>query len=250
MSKAKKWTKYTLLILNVLIALSGIVILVSRSLFLHYKNDFLGTECFVSQDFISVIVFGALIKIFSLFGLYATAKEHRKLLILYSILMSALVIASLGTSYNHAIFREEKSDFNTCDKHVYFHELRSNSTNEKKRDLIQTSFKCCGWKSADDYLNKSGNLTLPLSCCKNQSVCSGNMTASSEMIFKDSCSSKLISNNKAWKITLYSILVTFSVMTFVSIWLSLYFAHLKNKKAKNRNNNQFRSTGVQFRHIK
>ena len=190
-----------------------------------------------------MFIIGALVKLFSLFGVYAAAKESRSLLKIYAFLMSFLVMCSFGIILHNSILRERYEDFHVCNRGMYVSELKFNSTNQVNRDLIQKTFKCCGWTGPNDYKDYNSTLLdLPESCFKvsnNQSLVNCNQNNetrcnTSETIYQESCSSKLIQNNKQWKHSLYAIVLMFTILAFISTWLSLYFASKINNKKRNR----------------
>lgn len=225
MTKLKKAIKYSLIFIDTILAITGIVVLVLRALFFQIKSNFLGLDCFIAQDFISVIVFGVLVKTFALFGIFAAAKKNKKLLVVYSILMSLLVFGALGLSLHFAIFREQKANFDLCNQSTYASDLKLNSTSPTKRDFYQTKYECCGWNGLEDYRLNQTNFEIPLSCCKSmQNKCLN--------AYSTPCSQKLVINNDQWKTTLYLILLTFCLLTLLSIWLSLVLTYFIGRKKK------------------
>lgn len=158
----------------------------------------------------------------------------------YSFLISLLVVGSLGNSLYHAILRQQKEEFNLCNRDMYVKELQLNSTNANKQHIYQSENKCCGWNGNDDYLdNVKKTLRAPISCCVNQADCLKSVNnqmnetiSNATLLFQESCSSKLLANNIIWKGSLYGMLTFFAVLTFASIWLTLYLAYAPKKKSK------------------
>jgi len=224
--------KHLVVIIDFFIAFSGLAILITRSVYVSRHSNLIGLDCFVNQDYYTVITFGVLAKVIAIFGIYVTCMERRKLIILYSFLVSLLVVASLGNSLYHAIMREQKEDFNLCNRNMYEHILKINSSDEGKQNEIQLENKCCGWNSTDNYLNiSSDEIQAPKSCCTNHSACQNKLYVSDRnLLFNETCSSKLLSNNKTWKILLYTMVSSFAVLTFLSMWFSLYLAFNTPKK--------------------
>ena len=239
---------------NIFIALTGVLILSVRSVFRYYREEFLGNICFEVQDYIAVFLIGALVKIFSLFGVYAAVKEYRSHLKAYAFIMSLLLMVSFGVVLYNSIIRERYSDFNVCGLNLS--DLKYNSSNEAKRDLHQTKFKCCGWTGLNDY-KENNTLNLPLSCyiesnssnvlidCCTFNNATLNQSSSfdqsicykSELIYQNSCSSKVILYNNQLKHSLYAIVLVSAILTFSSIWLSLYLSSKIASKKRNKNQN-------------
>lgn len=166
------------------------------------------------------IIFGILTLLVSIFGLYSTAKDQRRFLFVYGLFLSILFliqfitgVAGLGT--------KNSSKFNSLVEGIFEKEFTLNTTHPSERDFYQSHFKCCGWKSLNDYM-VSGTLNAPKSCCINQATCD---TSSKSNLYDSFCNIKIIDASKSVIDITCGVLVTFSLFSLFTAILSFLQYH-------------------------
>jgi hypothetical protein len=148
--------KYSLVGLNALIFISGLVMLIAGSIVQGQINSqnlarTIGGYS-LSAGSIICIIFGILVLIVSVFGMYSTIKDQHRFLILYGSFMTIVFLFQFITGVVGLSVRNS-SKFNDYVSDTFKSEFVLNSTQPEERDVYQQRFKCCGWQSPKDYLN-------------------------------------------------------------------------------------------------
>lgn len=220
-----KAIKYSLIFINIIVFLSGLIMLIGGSVVQgQIKSQNLSRNIggySTEAGAIICIIFGIFILLLSLFGLYATIKDHHRFLFLYSGVMSLIFVIQfitgiVGLSVKHS------DKFDDEIKEEFKNDFKLDTTKTLERDAIQHYFKCCGWGSFRDYQYENNTFNVPTSCCKDQSPLNcdtfGNRSA---IYFEDGCSTKLIRGFGTVIETACAILVTFSIFNLIGIVLSI-----------------------------
>ena len=224
-AKTTRCIKYTLIAVDLIILLSGIIMLIAGSVVQAQINSqklsFSIGGFSLQAGSIICIIFGILIFIFSFMGLFASIKDSHRFLVLYSVVMSLILLIQFITGVT-GLGVKNSSMFNNYVEDVFKKDFILNTTLPIERDFYQEKFKCCGWNGFEDYLI-NGTLQAPKSCCFDQLNCTEN-ESDKKKIFSGSCGGKLI---EALQVTINvacGILVTFSVFNFISILFSALLA--------------------------
>ena len=224
-AKLTKGVKYSLVITDIIICLSGIIMLIAGSVVQGQINSnglakTIGGYSTTSGSVICII-FGIAVLLFGAFGLYAALRDHHRFLTLYAVAMFVVFIIQFITGVV-GLSVKNSSKFTTYVENVFAADFTLNSPNAGERDFFQTNYKCCGWKGSENYLNGT-ELEAPPSCCdpgKNKN-CTGSVKAD---LFQDNCGSKIIDASKRVIEAACGILVTFAIFNFISILLSLFMS--------------------------
>lgn len=138
MGKPYSCIKITLLILNTIFLVFGIILMFIGGLALNNLKDV--SELFQTSLPVGVVVVGLFIFILSFFGCCGAAIENKFMLLVYIFILFGLMICQLaigGAAYNLSDSIEAPMR-NTWDK------MDNNS-----RYYIEDKFDCCGWNAGD-----------------------------------------------------------------------------------------------------
>jgi len=212
--------KYTLLITNAIIFISGLIMLIAGSVVqgqINSQNLSRTIGGYSTQaGSIICIIFGIVVMILSAFGLFATMKDQHRFLILFSSIMALVFLIQFVTGViglgvkNSAKFEGYVSD-------VFSSEFKFDEAQpvDNERDFFQQKFTCCGWNGPDDY-NKNDTIKAPESCCKKPQCATNNK----ENLFQDGCKTRITSESRRVIDVACGILVTFAIFNAFGIILS------------------------------
>jgi len=224
-----KAIKYGLIAINVIILLSGLIMLISGSVVQGQINSQFMSKTIngysTQAGSIICIIFGILIMLMSSFGLYSTVKDQHRFLFLYSGIMSLVFIIQFITGVT-GLGVKNSSKFDTYVKDEMEHVFNTSSNLNKitidERDKLQEMFKCCGWSNFKDYKSE-----VPSSCCIDKSTekCTANDIDNHLKNYReDGCATKITFAFSMIIETACGILVTFSLFNLISIVLSILLA--------------------------
>lgn len=221
-----KAVKYTLIAINMVIFLSGLVMLIGGSIVqsqINQQNLAHTIDGYSTQaGSVICIIFGIVVLLMSLFGLFSTIKDHYRFLFFFSAFMSFVFVIQFITGavglgvknsgkFNDYISDLLKNDFN----------INSTLTQRKEGDEFQAQFKCCAWTSfRDDYIDANGTLNVPKSCCINQASCT-TADSTGHQYYDKSCNLPIIDAFRSIIGTACTILLLFSFVNLAGIVLSI-----------------------------
>ena len=161
--------KYLLFIFNFIFAVCGIGILaVGVLIHLQMSNVTKAVEMNVMFPAIVLIVIGSIIFVISFFGCCGAIRESHCMTITFaSILLFILIIQVAVAVYAFVVFKNNENQVSI--KSTYskiFNDYPTHVENADAVNLIQSSLKCCGVNSPNDF-DAHGNFTgvIPWSCC-------------------------------------------------------------------------------------
>ena len=225
--------KRTLVALNVIIFVSGLIMLIAGSAVQSQINERNLSRTIAgystSSGSLVCIVFGLAILVLSVIGLYATLKDSPSILVGYSVFLFLVFLIQMFTGIA-GLSVKASSKFSTFVEQAFVADFSWNVTSaqRRQRDEFQRNFECCGWKGArDSYMLPNNTLDAPSSCC------SGTLPrdppcdpSNASELFKDSCNIKLIDVSRSIIDAMCSILVTFSILNVVSVVASCVMARM------------------------
>lgn len=226
-AKCTRGVKLTLIATDVIICLSGLIMLIAGSVVQGQINTqklarTIGGYSTTSGTVICII-FGIAVLLFGMFGLYAAVKDHHRFLVIYSVIMTVVFIVQFITGVV-GLSVKNSSNFATYVDNTFSSEFVVNSTASTERDFYQQHFGCCGWINSTDYM-VGIVLNAPESCCKVKNC----VTSNSSALFETGCRIKIQDASRKVIDVACGILVTFSVFNFISILLSLILSRqIKN----------------------
>ncbi|CAF0865847.1 unnamed protein product [Brachionus calyciflorus] len=223
MSSTSKYLKYSLLAINTIVCISGLVMLIAGAVTLSNINGqklsrTIGGYSLPAGSVICII-FGIFIILLGALGVYSTMKDRYGLLNVYSGLMSLIFLIQFITGAV-ALGVKNSSSFDSYAEKVFAHELNINSTHEIERDFYQTFFQCCGWNGIRDYMLPNNTVQAVDSCCKAKGCDTSEVT----QLFESPCNSKLIGASRRIIDVAGSILLVFAFFNLTSIILSVILA--------------------------
>lgn len=230
MNGVTKVAKYASLTLNVLICLSGAVMIIAgciiqAKIMTQYLSRTVGGYNTQSGAIIC-ISFGSFILVISLLGFYSALKDKTRLLIGYSIILALIFVVQIVTGIAGLVV-SKRNNFNDQVERNFASQFRRNATRLVERDRLQIIFQCCGWQSMYDYNNNFGMLDAPPSCCirrpTNQTQCA---TDNPRDLFKQSCNMKITDAVRVCIEVVCVILVIFAILNFSSIVIAFLLNRL------------------------
>ena len=174
---SKKFLKYSVIVLNVVIILSGLVLLAIASSIQSQinstrLNDTIAGYSLPAGSILGIII-GILFIILGVAGIYAGVQEKYKYLVVYTGSMAIIFLIQLITGAV-ALSARHNTQYLRSLNNIYQSDFSINSTNEAKRDHLQQYFKCCGWNGINDYILSQTRILVPVSCCKIPETCDRN----------------------------------------------------------------------------
>lgn len=176
-----KCAKYILFSFNILIWISGAVVLGTGIWFLvdpnalsfiHVASVNMSSELMRGAA-IALVTVGTLAFITGFFGCCGACNENACMLQTYAIILSMLLVLQVAAGIAGAVFRGKINDNIAISMNKTVQELyKYNGTDETTLafDVTQKEFKCCATSGPDDWATsqwrtKSGSEPVPMSCC-------------------------------------------------------------------------------------
>lgn len=213
--------KFILIIIDVLIFLSGIIMLIGGSVVQSQINSeklAASVGGYSTQaGSIICIIFGLFVTVFSLFGLYSAVKDHHRFLIVYCSFMSIIFIIQFITGI--VGLSVKNGDNFVGDVAEIVRPMFQYGHTQSLTNFYQSRYQCCGWNDYRDYLANAtdvNSLSAPSSCCQK----SGCDTAIEANLYPNGCQNKLVSMFSKVIEGACGILVTMSLITAASLILS------------------------------
>jgi len=221
--------KFALITTDAIIFLSGLIMLIGGSVVqaqinrdqLAHKVGGYSTQA----GSIICILFGITVLLMSLFGLYATFKDHHRFLIVYCIIMGLVFLIQFITGIV-GLSVKNSEDFNANVAHIV-EPLFEFAHNNSETNFYQKHFKCCGWDNYSSFIDGGDSiLKVPASCCKEPSTCDpSTITATEEnLLWGTGCKAILLVQFRKVIEGACGILVSMSIITLISIALSIILA--------------------------
>ena len=220
--------KYLLFIFNFIFAVCGIGILaIGVIIHLQLSNLTKTVEMNVMFPSIVLIVIGSIIFVISFFGCCGAIRESHCMTITFaSILLFILIIQVAVAVYAFVVFKNEDNQISI--KSTYSEIFKGYPRHGEEAEIvniIQSSLKCCGVNSADDFSETHGNFTgeIPWSCCgkaEREQFCS-----KSEVKNVPGCADKIAEALKTAGTVLGSVAIGIAGIELVGIIFALCLAN-------------------------
>ncbi len=218
--------KYTLLITNVIIFISGLIMLIAGSVVqgqINSQNLSRTIGGYSTQaGSIICIIFGIVVMIISALGLYAAMKDQHRFLILFSSIMALVFLIQFVTGVV-GLGVKNSSKFEGYVSDVFSFEFKFDNKEpiNTERDFFQKTFTCCGWNGPDDYKKEDLSIEAPESCCKEPKC----KTTNKEALFSDGCKTRITNESRRVINVACGILVTFAIFNAFGILLSAWHVY-------------------------
>ena len=132
-------------------------------------DAFLKVTFLVKSVVYSSLVMGLLMLLIGFLGCCGAEMENKCMLNLFAVIVTMLILAEVAVvvmSFLHFLqvdnFMENRFEtYNTTSRD------KSELFNKEYVDRLQTSVKCCGWESFEEYKTNL-NKTLPATCCEEE----------------------------------------------------------------------------------
>ena len=140
-----KILKYTIIAINVIILASGLIMLISGSVVQGSINSqklahTIGGYSLQAGSIICII-FGIVVFVMALVGLWATSKDMDAVLIVFGVIMSLVFLIQFITGAT-GLGVKNNSSFNKYVDDTFANEFKYNTTYAEERDFYQRFFKC------------------------------------------------------------------------------------------------------------
>ncbi|XP_018425394.1 PREDICTED: CD82 antigen [Nanorana parkeri] len=197
-----KVTKYFLFLFNLLFFILGAVILGCGIWILADKSSFIAvlqnSSHSINVGSYILIAIGGVTMIMGFLGCIGAVNEVRCLLALYFIFLLLILIAQVAVGVFIYFQRQElKNEMSTIiDKLIVTYNPTDdvNDNAEVTWDYIQHNFKCCGWKSYQNWTNNeivaNNTDTFPCSCVQNSDVSYGFCNTTVSNLYQNGCEKK------------------------------------------------------------
>jgi hypothetical protein len=222
-----KLLKFGLLALQIIVFIFGIIMIIAGSAIQGQINSqkLLHTIGGYSTQAGSIIciIFGILILLMAMFGIFATVKDHHRFLIVFSVVMSVIFVIQFITGIT-GLSVLHSSRFDSFVEVVFKPQFTPNTTSEpNESDFYQKQFKCCGFNNYTDWIFNKTQWNVPESCCINKNDCSA--IDDPKQYYNVGCEGKLRSVISSVIEVACGILVAFSIFNFGSIILSVVISN-------------------------
>ncbi|XP_050436484.1 CD63 antigen [Adelges cooleyi] len=157
--------KYLLFIFNLIIFLSGILLL---SVGLSIRNVFNQYEQFLNEHYFTapslLIILGLIVLTVSFFGCCGTLKENYCMMLTFGFLLATCFIMELTGGLAGFILSERARTVVTLNLHETMKLYNKTTQITHIWDKLQTTLHCCGAEKLEDWYPILDN-KLPMSCC-------------------------------------------------------------------------------------
>ncbi|XP_067634364.1 23 kDa integral membrane protein-like [Eurosta solidaginis] len=155
------FVKYLLYFFNLLTVIVGILLIVLGSVILAGMGDLKSVNNAVNVDIIPIIiiVLGAIIFIVSFFGCFGAIKEINWCVLMYTIFVFILMCLQIALVV--WVFVRKNEFLNSMTSIVKNAYNNKNDQADSPMNIIQITFKCCGYNNYTDYSSTG----VPASCC-------------------------------------------------------------------------------------
>uniref|UniRef100_R4G7S4 Tetraspanin n=1 Tax=Rhodnius prolixus TaxID=13249 RepID=R4G7S4_RHOPR len=159
--------KYSLFIFNLILVISGLVLfclgIIIKGVYTQYER--LLDDQYLSASSL-LISAGILLFLFAFFGCCGAIKENRCMILMFSILLSAVFILELATSITGWVLSDKADALLDRTLNATMHEYENSTDLRQFWSTLQTKLECCGVHNYTDwYTVFPSDKLLPLSCC-------------------------------------------------------------------------------------
>ncbi|RNA41129.1 CD63 antigen [Brachionus plicatilis] len=220
MSSYGKCIKYSLIVINTAICVSGLVMLIAGAVTQSKITDQKMARTIGGYSLpagsVLCIIFGIFVFLLGVLGAFATIKGRQGLLNLYAGIMSLIFLIQFITGAV-ALGVKNSSKFDSYVEKVFAHEIKINSSHPAERDFYQNYFKCCGWNGVGDYALPNNTILAVESCCIEKDC---NVTQINQL-HPNPCNSKIIGASRSIIEVAGTLLLVFAFFNLTSIVLSI-----------------------------
>jgi len=208
-----KISKFLLFFFNVLFWISGLILIVTGTIYvttgnLKYLEDIIQPDDrSVTKLMYVMIGLGCIVFLIGFCGCCGAIRESRFLLGIYIGLLLVIMIAEIASGIyailkkNEVINKVDEQLGKAINKHYPSDRNLTHNQNLKKAiDYLQQSYNCCGvkdrtdWQKSNWYKERSNETKYketPLSCCPSQVEDQARLCFSEEKYFKSGCSQEI-----------------------------------------------------------
>ncbi|XP_050520935.1 tetraspanin-9-like [Daktulosphaira vitifoliae] len=161
--------KYILYLFNLLCLISGIIIITIAVLI---NQKFYNWSSFISKDLITapqiMLVIGLIVFAIAILGLCGIIRDSGCLLILFSVLLTLVLMGELIFSGAVLMMRGEIKEFamKEMNQTISKYNQTGYETSTEAWNILQSDVECCGINGPNDWKIVTHTDVLPVSCCK------------------------------------------------------------------------------------
>ncbi|KAG5897489.1 hypothetical protein JTB14_031113 [Gonioctena quinquepunctata] len=222
-SLLRSYSRYMLIIFNLIFAITGIIIIsvgVSAKAYFHEFDTLLDDKYFYVSDLL--IIIGVIIFFIAFFGCCGAMKQNACMTTTYSSLLVMIFLLELAVGIGGVLLKNKTEDIliDTMDKTME----QYGKVNETTRmwDQVQKQFQCCGVHNASDWktLNTTTHGQIPLSCCDIPTGTTFTFNCTLDKAYKEGCLEEFGNFVKANISTIQGVGIGFAVLQLLGIIFS------------------------------
>ncbi|XP_019876654.1 23 kDa integral membrane protein [Aethina tumida] len=227
----RNYSRYLLIVFNLIFALTGILIVSIGATVKAYYNEyqsFLDNKFVYSSDLL--IVIGVIIFIIAFFGCCGAIKENSCMTTTFSSLLVVVFILEILVGIGGVLLKGRTTEIVENALFDTMKEYGEPNFNETTAlwDQVQQRFHCCGVDTYYDWFNHTNTTknTLPVSCCKIETGTLGNFTCdvNSNSLYKQGCLQIFSEYIKGHAATVEGVGLGLAIIQLLGILLACYLS--------------------------
>ncbi|XP_023229278.1 leukocyte surface antigen CD53-like [Centruroides sculpturatus] len=219
---------------------SGLFVIGYMTMAFLSKNYIFDEDIKTDLIAIFIMITGGAIVVFTAFSFFAVYTNNLSIMRMCCVVLGWILIVQLEAGIILYVKKNEAKNLIKANMFYSFKTYSSNNTNRILWDKLHKNKECCAVTGYFDWISRSGNIELPKSCCKSQSLdkCIASMSQQ-ETIFETGCYDKIMMDVN-YRIKLFEINnSTVVVIGLESILFGLLYVRIKNNMPQEERSESF-----------
>nr|CAI5833611.1 unnamed protein product [Callosobruchus analis] len=190
-SLMRTYSRYLLIIFNLIFSLTGIIIIsvgLSAKAYFHEFDTLLDNKYFYVSDFL--IVIGVIIFMIAFFGCCGAMKENVCMTTTFCTLLVIVFLLEAVVGIAGFLLKNRTEEFLIDNLHKTMNQYNSSNTEiTVVWDEVQRQLHCCGVMNATDWINSTNSTQhkLPISCCPIPSGTTDYFNCTTKVAYNEGC---------------------------------------------------------------